>query len=85
MKIKKEVLFELDLPSSAKEDRVVDTDRWSIQHEIIFDMSGKFYRAYYQVGATEYQDESPWEFANEVEVTEVEQVPETVLVWREKK
>lgn len=44
---------------------IVDTFRWSIIHEMIFTTvkDGKFYRTTYSVGATECQDESPYEYA----------------------
>ena len=82
MKFKKEFLIdELDLPYSAIEDKVIDNSRWSIQHEIIFEYEGKNYRTYYQVGATESQDERPWEYDDEVECTEVVQQEVTIMAW----
>jgi hypothetical protein len=65
-------------------DRILDNDRWSIRHEIIFqqDDDDKFYRAYYSVGATENQDEGPWEYeTSEIECTEVHQVEKLVKKW----
>jgi hypothetical protein len=38
--------------------------------------------ANYSVGATEMQDESPWENEEEVECTEVELVEQTIKVWK---
>lgn len=61
-------------------DEITGTGRWSISHEMIFkDLeSGKTYLTYYSVGATEYQDESPFEHDGEelacVEVAPVERV-----------
>ena len=82
MKFEKEFLIdELDLPDSAIEDKVVDNSRWSIQHEIIFEHEGKFYRTHYQVGATESQDEGPWEYDDEIECTEVIRQEVTVMAW----
>lgn len=75
---------ELDLPWSAKEDHIVDNSRWSIMHSIIFEHEGKFYRAFYNVGATESQDEGPWEYADIVECTEVEQKEVLVKQWVDK-
>lgn len=63
------------------EDTVVGNSRWSIQHELIFEHEGQTYRTYYQVGATEYQDEGPWEFTPEVQCEEVKRVPKTVMVY----
>lgn len=56
-------------------DSITDTSRWSIQHELIFKHDGKLYRAYYNVGATEYQDESPWQDEDEITCVEVMSVP----------
>lgn len=82
MKFKKDFLIdELDLPYSAIEDKIIDNSRWSIQHEIIFEYEGKHYRAYYQVGATESQDEGPWEYDDKVDCTEVVQKEITVMAW----
>jgi hypothetical protein len=82
VKFKKDFLrYELDLPHSAKENRIIDNSRWSISHEIIFEHEGKFYQTYYSVGATEQQDESPWEYEDEVECVEVQQVEKVVKVW----
>lgn len=41
-------------------------------HEIVFEDNGKFYQTTYSEGATEMQYESPWEYDDEVECTEVE-------------
>lgn len=64
---------ELDLPySNTIVDRIIDTTRWSIVHEIVFEDNGKFYQTTYSEGATEMQDERPWEYEDEVECEEVE-------------
>lgn len=64
------------------QDTLVHNDRWSIHHEIIFKwIDGKFYKAHYSVGATELQDESPWEYEKEVKCIEVHQVERLVKVW----
>ncbi|MEK4122065.1 hypothetical protein [Lysinibacillus sp. FSL K6-0102] len=72
---------ELDLPSSAVLDEITDTSRWSIHHRIIFKHEGKFYETYYSEGATEMQDERPWEYEDEVECDEVELKEVKVLKW----
>ena len=82
MRIKKSILVdELDLPSSALEDKMVDVARWSIIHVIIFEYEGKTYQTSYSKGATECQDESPWEFDDEVECTEVHKVERVIELW----
>jgi len=60
-------------------DKVTDTSRWSVHHECVFKLNGNFYRTYYSFGATEMQDESPYEYDGDwVEVEEV--VPKEVTV-----
>lgn len=54
-------------------DKIVETTRWSEIHEIVFKYEDKFYLSSYSCGLTEYQDESPYEYEDEmVEVVEVE-------------
>lgn len=55
------------------EEEITDTSRWSVHHEAIFKLGGKFYRTHYSVGATEMQDERPYEYEGDfVDVEEVE-------------
>ena len=64
-------------------DQIIDTGRWSIHHEMIFKAEdGLHYQTHYSVGATEHQDETPFEYdPSEIECEQVEQVEKTVLVW----
>lgn len=63
------------------EDKIVDTGRWSIHHELTVRIGDKFYQTGYSVGATEYQEERAWEYDKEVEFTEVRKVEKLVTVW----
>lgn len=72
---------ELELPDSAIVDKIIDTNRWSIIHKIVFEDKGKFYQTTYSEGATEYQDESPWEYEDMIECTEVELREVKVKKW----
>ena len=73
---------ELDLPwYNTIFDRIVDTTRWSIIHEIVFEDNGKFYMTTYSEGATECQDERPWEYDYEIKCTEVELKEVKVKKW----
>lgn len=63
------------------EHKLVDNSRWSLHYEIVFEHEGKFYRATYSVGATECQDEAPWEYEDKVLCEEVKQVEKLVKVW----
>lgn len=80
---KKYLTHELDLPWAAEEDHVIGNGRWTIKHEIIFidPADGKHYRAYYNVGATECQEEGPWEYDDKVSCEEVEKKEVTVVKW----
>jgi len=64
-------------------DKITSTGRWSIHHEMVFQADdGKFYSTFYSVGATEMQDEGPWEYdPDPVECTEVEPVEVTVIEY----
>ena len=64
-------------------DKVVDHARWSVVHTLIFKYDDKIYRTVYCVGATEYQEESPWECEGIVTCTEVEAVKETITVYQD--
>lgn len=87
MKIEKQfdrdyLKWELDLPFSAIEDNVIGNSRWSIYHEIVFqDRDGKFYQTCYSVGATEYQEEGPWDDEPVVVCTQVEKREVVVEKW----
>ena len=75
---------ELDLPYNddiIKLNEIVDTSRWSIVYKIVFEYEGKFYSTSYGVGATESQDEGPWEHLDEVQCMEVEEKEVTVKRW----
>jgi hypothetical protein len=74
-------LKELVLPYSAIHDEIYDNSRWSILHWCVFEHEGKHWKAYYSVSATEYQDEEPWEYDDEIEATEVELREVTVKKW----
>lgn len=76
---------QLDLPYTAIKDDITSTSRWSVHHEIIFEYLGKFYRTHYSEGATEMQDERPWDYIEEVECTEVQIVEKTIKVWEDVK
>ena len=75
------MMKELGLPYGAILNEVTELTRWSVHHKIIFAYQGKFYQTYYSEGATEMQDESPWEYEDEVECHEVELKEVTVKKW----
>lgn len=58
---------------------LVDHSRWSLHYTIVVEKDGHFYRSTYSEGATESQDEGPYEYADdEIEFKEV--FPKTVTV-----
>ncbi|MCK4815452.1 hypothetical protein KA005_06760 [bacterium] len=92
MKFAVETLRELSCEEAENyatvKETVVDTGRWTIQYEVIFKdlTTGKHYRTYWQRGATEYQDEQPFEYdKGEIDCDEVELVEVMVKEWRKVK
>ena len=87
MKFKKEFLLdELDLPWNDEivvRNQISEQRRWDISYELIFRLEDKFYRTFYDIGSTEYQDESPWEYDDVVECQEVEPYEKTIIDYRE--
>jgi len=68
------------------EDTLEEITRWAVAHSMVFKFDGKFYMSSYRVGATEYQDESPYEYDGDgdgmVDCTEVVQVEVLTKVWK---
>jgi len=78
---KPEMFDVLDDGEDIVSNEITDHGRWSVTHEIVFKKDGKLYRTYYSVGATESQDEAPWEYDDEVECTEVVAQEKTITVY----
>jgi hypothetical protein len=88
MKFKKEILQSLAYEDvDPNEFEIIYTkmngnDRWSLNFEQVFKYKGKFYKTYYSIGATETQDEKPYEFENdEIELSEVFPIEKTIIVY----
>lgn len=65
------------------ETKMIGTRRWSIDHAMVFGFEDKFYRANYSAGATEQQDEGPWEYdGDEIECVQVEPHSVTTTVYK---
>lgn len=62
---------------------IYDTDRWSLRYVIVIERlsDGKFFKSFYQVGATELQDEGPYEYDNEAIFQQVFPVEKTIIVY----
>jgi hypothetical protein len=77
-------LLEDDIPDNYAKisERVTGTGRWSIRYELIFRHNNQFFRTNYSVGATESQDESPYEYEGDmIDVTEVFAKEKTITVY----
>ena len=61
-------------------DTITGTSRWVVQHEVIFKHGGKYWRTYYSCGATELQDERPFESGGVHVVCEEVRPVETILI-----
>ena len=81
MQFKTQDLLDSEVIWEAIEDKIVDTSRWSELHQIVFEKDGKFWKTSYSCGLTEQQDESPWEFEDEVTCIEVEEKEVLVKKW----
>lgn len=82
MKFKREDLIEKLDEDQGVYDEITGNSRWSINHKWVFGHEGKFYESSYSCGATESQDESPYEYDNdEIECPEVELREVTVKKW----
>lgn len=61
---------------------LIDTTRWSIVNSCVFEFEGKLYCTTYSYGATECQDESPYEYDDdEIECDEVFALEVTVTKY----
>ena len=58
-------------------NNLIDTSRWSTHHEMVFKQGEVYYISHYSNGATERQDESPYEYDDDL-VTCEEVVPKEV-------
>ena len=88
MKFSKELMLNILNGNAAEEivyDRVVDNTSWSIIYELVFKYNNKYYKTSYSVGATEYQDETPWEYNDEIECEEVEPIQKLITVYEKVK
>ena len=80
MIFKKEFLQEME--GETIQETIIDHSRWSVLYERVFEYEGKFYCTHYSVGATEQQDESPYEYEpDEIECQEVKPVEKLVIVY----
>ena len=75
----------LDNDDVVVEDKITNTTRWSVIHKLVFKHENKFYQTSYSVGATEQQDETPWQDVDDVICVEVEPVEKIIVVYEKVK
>ncbi len=64
-------------------NKITGTSRWSVNYQWIFKYQDKFYQTYYSTGATEYQEESPFEYeGDEIECVEVVPYEKTIIAYK---
>jgi hypothetical protein len=84
-------LMDQDFPWEAPEgweivsDKISGKSRWSDVHTLIFrtpDLpSGQAWQTTYRRGATEQQEERPWQYQDKFTATLVHEVEKTMKVW----
>jgi hypothetical protein len=63
-------------------NELVDTSRWSVHYRMVFKFEDKFYQTFYSCGATETQDESPYEYDGaQIECKEVFATEKVITVY----
>lgn len=83
MKFKKDFLQDqVGDRKSTVDDTITGHFRWTVDHRRIFRHEGRLYETFYSVGATEQQDETPYQNDSlEIECDEVFAVEKTVTVY----
>lgn len=76
---KKELEIDGKLAKVVDGPNITDTSRWSIHYEMVFSYDDKYYSVVYRRGATESQDEQPFEYDGDV-IQCIEVVPQKIMV-----
>jgi len=65
------------------ENKIIETSRWSIHYRMIFKTEdGRLFETFYERGATEMQDQQPYEYdSDEIECSEVKPVKTVVTIY----
>jgi hypothetical protein len=79
----KDVLWDEAEGAKKVNDEVTGKRRWSIDHFLVFSFEGRLWGVCYSVGATEQQDETPFEYdPDEIECQEMKAVEVTVTKYQ---
>ena len=66
-------------------NKYIESTRWSKINELIFEFEGRLYSVTYSYGATEQQEEMPFQYEDDfVECVEVEAVEKIIVDYRYK-
>ena len=78
----REIIFGDDIDFDVIEDKIYSTSRWSLHYKVIVKRisDGKFFLSKYSKGATEGQEERPYEY-NKPVFEEVFPVEKTITVY----
>lgn len=76
----KDILWE-ETPYKIVKNELVDNTRWNLVYDLVVEKDGRFFRTSYTTGATEMQDNSPFDYTKTVEFEEVFPVEKTIVVY----
>ncbi len=64
--------------------KIIDHTDWSIVYSLVVQRKsdGKYFETQYSVGATEHQDEAPYNYASEALFEEVKPIEQTTIVYK---
>lgn len=80
----RDVLYGDSTEYTVVEDKFIEATRWSLCSSLVIrrECDGTYWRTKYRTGATEYQDEQPFDYTDPVFV-EVRPVKQTITVYEE--
>jgi hypothetical protein len=82
----RDLLEELEIPDNCIDETIIDTSRWAVHYEGVFEYEKKHYQVQWQQGATEYQEgEDLWYNADVIEAVEVVKLPVVKYEWTPKR
>lgn len=76
------IIYEDSKDYNVIKNEIVNHTRWSVIHEIVIQRvsDGKYFKDSYSEGATEMQDESPYEY-DDPEFKEVFPIEKTIIIY----
>lgn len=77
-----DILWKEDEDSKVLLNEPTSKSRWSINYRLVFEKDGNLYETSYSEGATEIQDEGPWEYQTEIECVEVVAFDKVVIDYK---